>query len=141
MRSPTVERIEHQGLLLAVVIPHEFTAPGAHFVTPDEFGQQVGLLCHPAGTHLRPHVHPHVKRQVVDALEFLVVRQGRVLVDLYGPGGDAPVRTAELETGDAILLVDGGHGLRILEDCHILEAKQGPYTGVADKTFLPPPSP
>jgi len=138
LRSPTVERIEHQGLLLAVVIPHEFTSPGAHFVTSDELGQQVGLLCHPAGTHLRPHVHPHVKREVHDALEFLVLRQGRVLVDLYASEGGPAVHTAELETGDAILLVGGGHGLRMLEDCHILEAKQGPYTGVADKTFLEP---
>ena len=33
-----------------------------------------------------------------------------------------------------ILLASGGHGLEMLEDTEILEIKQGPYAGDADKT-------
>jgi mannose-6-phosphate isomerase-like protein (cupin superfamily) len=39
-----------------------------------------------------------------------------------------------LETGDVILLAAGGHGFEALEEIEIIEVKQGPYAGEADKT-------
>ena len=38
-----------------------------------------------------------------------------------------------LEQGDVILLADGGHGFKMLEDSEIIEIKQGPYSGDKDK--------
>ena len=32
-----------------------------------------------------------------------------------------------------MLMIDGGHGFRMLEDTVFLEVKQGPYTGVDEK--------
>ena len=43
------------------------------------------------------------------------------------------IATRELATGDVMLMVGGGHGFRMLEDTVLLEVKQGPYTGVAEK--------
>ncbi len=39
------------------------------------------------------------------------------------------VTTRELRQGDSVLLMTGGHGFRVLEDCKMIEVKQGPYTG------------
>jgi len=33
-----------------------------------------------------------------------------------------------------ILLASGGHGFEVLEDLEMIEVKQGPYAGDADKT-------
>ncbi len=38
-----------------------------------------------------------------------------------------------LQTGDVILLVSGGHGFVVLEEVEMIEVKQGPYSGDADK--------
>ena len=39
-----------------------------------------------------------------------------------------------LYKGDVILLSFGGHGFKMLDDCEIIEVKQGPYAGELDKT-------
>jgi hypothetical protein len=39
-----------------------------------------------------------------------------------------------LQTGDVILLIQGGHGFEMLEETEIIEVKQGPYAGEQDKT-------
>ena len=38
-----------------------------------------------------------------------------------------------LGAGDVILLVSGGHGFTVLEEVEMIEVKQGPYSGDADK--------
>ena len=44
------------------------------------------------------------------------------------------VATRELQAGDIVIAVSGGHGFRIQEDTVLLEIKQGPYPGFgADK--------
>ncbi|MBT4368942.1 MAG: hypothetical protein HOD18_00155, partial [Candidatus Marinimicrobia bacterium] len=39
-----------------------------------------------------------------------------------------------LVAGDVILLIQGGHGFKVLEDLEMFEVKQGPYAGDSDKT-------
>ena len=38
-----------------------------------------------------------------------------------------------LNAGDVILLVSGGHGFNVMEEVEMIEVKQGPYSGNADK--------
>jgi hypothetical protein len=46
-----------------------------------------------------------------------------------------------INKGDVILLAFGGHGFEMIEDSEIIEVKQGPYAGEADKIrFNPVPS-
>jgi hypothetical protein len=60
------------------------------------------------------------------------VRSGRCEIDLYDTRRRL-VATETLERDDVILLVEGGHGLRMASDTVLLEVKQGPYTGLAEK--------
>jgi len=39
-----------------------------------------------------------------------------------------------LNAGDVILLASGGHGFKVLDEVEMIEVKQGPYSGEADKT-------
>jgi hypothetical protein len=43
------------------------------------------------------------------------------------------VDSREIKEGDIILMVNGGHGFRMIEDTVFLEVKQGPYTGIDEK--------
>jgi mannose-6-phosphate isomerase-like protein (cupin superfamily) len=134
-----VERIEHDGELLALIVRHDFTAPGIHFFTSDDLSQQLAFMRHPVGKEIPPHVHNPVTRQVHLTQEVLVLRRGKMRVDFYS---DARVYLASriLQAGDVILLIKGGHGFEVLEEVEMFEIKQGPYAGEADKTRFEPVS-
>jgi hypothetical protein len=61
--------------------------------------------------------------------------KGKVAVDLFFK--NKKVVTKILKGGDLILLMNGGHGFRFLDDTKIIEIKQGPYNDQkTDKTYL-----
>lgn len=132
-----IESIQHQGQLLAVVIRREFRREGIEFFTPPEFSQQLGYMNRPAGYRIPPHVHNPVPREVQYTHEVLFIRSGRVRVNLYDDARRY-VRSLELAEGDVILLAGGGHGFEMLEACEMIEVKQGPHVGEADKTRFEP---
>jgi hypothetical protein len=48
-------------------------------------------------------------------------------------GADQLVAPRELNVGEVMLVIGGGHGFRMLEYTILLEIKQGPYTGEIEK--------
>ena len=64
--------------------------------------------------------------------EVLVIRKGKLRVDFY-EDNQTYIESHTIEEGDVILLAYGGHGFEILEDCEMIEIKQGPYLGEQDK--------
>ena len=124
---------------LAIILGHGDHGDGIEFFKPDEFSQQLAYMNRPRGYVIPPHVHNPVPRQVQYTKEVLLIKSGRVRVDFYS---DAQVylESRILETGDVILLAFGGHGFEMLEASEIIEVKQGPYAGEADKQrFAPVP--
>ena len=132
-----VETIEHAGVVLAIVVRSSFRRDGIEFFTPAEYSQQLAYMKHPGGYVIAPHVHNSVQREVKFTREVLFIRSGRVRVDLYDDDRRY-VRNAILGAGDVILLASGGHGFEMLEECEMIEVKQGPYVGEADKTRFEP---
>ncbi len=130
-----VREYRHEGVLLALVVSSRFSHPGVTFFSPHEFSQQLAYMAHPAGKRIAAHVHNPVKREVNLTQEVLIIRKGRLKVDLYSAQG-APVCSFTLAAGDVILLAAGGHGFEVLEDLEMIEVKQGPYSGDQDKTPL-----
>jgi hypothetical protein len=118
----------------AIVIRHSARAENIEFFSPMHFPQQVGLMSRPSGYLVPSHVHNEVLREIKLTQEVLMIRKGRCEVSLYEENSE-PTRI-ELGVGDVILLASGGHSIRMLEDCEILEVKQGPYLGPNDKTFI-----
>jgi hypothetical protein len=132
-QTPAIQTIEHDGYVLAVILPAKFEAEGIHFFTPNDFSQQLAYMRRPTGYVVQPHVHNPVKREVEYTKEVLFIRSGRLRMDLYDDNQNY-LESRILSAGDVVLLVRGGHGFEMLEDCEIIEVKQGPYAGDKDKT-------
>jgi len=106
------------------------------FYTPGDYSQQLGIIKYPKGGTIKPHYHNRVPREVHLTQEVLFIRKGVLKVILFD-SNLVHVADVILNQGDAILLASGGHGFEMLEDCEMLEVKQGPYSGVAaDKTHF-----
>ncbi len=134
-----IETIQRDGVLLAVIMRASFQKPGVTFVTSNELSQQLAYMRHPAGKRIVPHKHRPVPREVLYTQEVLVIRHGKLRVDLFDDEGRY-LESRILGADDAIVLVGGGHGFEVLEELEMIEVKQGPYVGDADKTrFEPPP--
>jgi cupin fold WbuC family metalloprotein len=121
--------------IYAIVLRREFTNSGPNFFTPGEFSQQLGMLIHPKGKIVKRHRHKLVKREIFRTQEVLVLLEGKIRVELFDDEGDK-LKTLILKPGDAILLAQGGHKVKVLEDAKIIEVKQGPYAGFDDKEFF-----
>jgi hypothetical protein len=126
------EQILYKDTPLAYIIRAEISPQQTTFLTPPQFKQQVGFVVYPAGGEIHRHVHRPLERHLIGTSEVLIVRRGRCEIDIYN-NDRALVTTRELCEGDIMLMVDGGHGFRMLEDTVLLEIKQGPYTGLEEK--------
>lgn len=137
--NTTTKKIEHDGELIALIIPADYHEPGIQFFTPDDFSQQVAYMSHPKGKVIEPHVHNLNKREVSYTQEVLVIKAGKLKVDFYDNDQNY-LESTVLEAGDIILLASGGHGFSVEEDISMVEIKQGPYAGEQDKVrFTPAP--
>ena len=128
-----IDKIFHKDQLLAIVIRRNYSEPGINFFTPDEFSQQLAFMKHPSGKVIQPHVHNSVQREVHFTKETLFIRKGKLRVDFYSDNQEY-LGSHILDSGDVILLSEGGHGFEMLEETEMLEIKQGPYAGDSDKT-------
>lgn len=128
-----IEQIIHDSEILAIIVRNEFDSPGIHFVTPGSFSQQLAFMSHTEGTVIPPHVHNEVRRDVSVTQEVLIIREGKIRVDLFTKD-KVYLESRVLGPGDIILLASGGHGFQVLEPLKMIEVKQGPYAGDADKS-------
>jgi hypothetical protein len=128
-----VEEIRFGDALFAIIVSGRFRENGVNFFTPNAFSQQVAFIRHPGGTAIPPHVHNPVSREVQYTSEVLIIRKGRLRVDFYSDQ-HAYLDSRTLESGDLIVLVQGGHGFKVIDEVEMIEVKQGPYAGDADKT-------
>ena len=119
--------------LLAVIISHSYDKQGVSFFTPNELSQQLAYMRHPSGHLIDPHVHNPVHREVKLTQETLFIKRGKLRVDFYDDRQNY-LESRILEAGDALLLIQGGHGFEVLEELEMFEVKQGPYVGDQDKT-------
>lgn len=137
--SPTRQElmeVTHNGQLLAMIIPHDYTRPGVNFFTPETGPLQLAAMNHPAGHAIAPHTHNPAHREVTRTQEVLILRKGRLRVDFYDDS-QRYLQSTVIEAGDVILLAAGGHGFEVLSEVEMIEVKQGPFAGVDDKCRFP----
>ena len=117
---------------LAYFIRSGWMPDKTQFLTPDHFGQQLGMIVYGADQKIQPHLHLPITRQVQGTTEVIMVRKGACAIDIYDR--EKVLRsTHSLREGDIVLLLAGGHGFHMHEDTVLFEVKQGPYVGMADK--------
>jgi mannose-6-phosphate isomerase-like protein (cupin superfamily) len=127
------EEIIIDGQICAIILPADFDEPGIHFFTSNDLSQQLASMSYAPGKVIQAHAHNPVRREVSYTQEALFIRKGKVRVDFYTQQREYRMSRV-LGAGDVILLIKGGHGFEVLEDLNMIEVKQGPYVGDADKT-------
>ena len=130
--SGRVETVEHDGKVLCILVRATPWPTQTEFYTPNDYNMQLGNIVYPAGSAIPRHSHRPVTRTVTGTSEVLVVQKGEMFSDLYDDDRNL-VATHKMTAGDAVALVSGGHGFRLIEDTVLLEVKQGPYSGVQEK--------
>ena len=126
------EIIKHNDLLLGMIIRASSPTNGVDFFTPDEFQQQIGILKLPKDHRFQPHIHNEIKREIFFTYETLVIRKGKLRVDFYDTEKNY-LFSDIVSSGDILLLAEGGHGFKVLEEIDFVEVKQGPFLGEKDK--------
>jgi hypothetical protein len=127
-----IETIDRDGVVLAYLLRGRPSPTSTSFYTPPDCTLQVGHVVYPAGGDIARHIHLPIERHLIGTGEVLVLQQGRCVLDVYDQERRL-VATSELNAGDILVTVGGGHGFRVLEDTVFLEVKQGPYPGGAEK--------
>ena len=133
----SMERIyDKENNCIAIIIRKDHSVSETIFYSETNYSQQLGIIKYPRGGIIKAHFHNEVKRSVLYTQEVLFVRKGTLKVSLYDKNLNFLVNCI-LKAGDIIFLVTGGHGFDMLEDCELVEVKQGPYNGVDnDKTYF-----
>jgi hypothetical protein len=114
--------------ILAKVISSDWE-DGLSFYSDNCDFVQVGTWSYNAGKELPAHIHNNIERNVHRTQEVLYIRKGSIEASIYDAEGNLIERT-NIKEGDVIVLINGGHGYKILEDdTQVLEIKNGPYFG------------
>jgi mannose-6-phosphate isomerase-like protein (cupin superfamily) len=132
-----IEKITNKNQLLSIIIRKDYQTQGIEFFTNDDDSQQLGYMNRPKDYIIPPHRHNLVKRAVHLTQEVLFIKSGKVRVDFFD-NEQHYIKSTILNPGDVILLSDGGHGFKMLEQSEIIEVKQGPYCGEEDKVRFEP---
>jgi quercetin dioxygenase-like cupin family protein len=121
--------ISKDNIILAKLIQPEDIHDGINFFSADDEFLQVGVWKYQNGKELDPHIHNIVERKINRTHEILYVLKGRIEVTIYTLN-KVKVETILLKTGDILVLLECGHGYKILEDdTTVFEIKNGPYLG------------
>jgi hypothetical protein len=126
-----VETVSHEGLAYAMIIRATASSDAKYnFLTDSANPLQLGMNFYQAGEVIKAHYH--LKRQIETnsvVQEFLLIGAGRAYLRLYDAADQSEFTGRQLETGDMVLLLAGGHGLDVQDDTKIVEIKLGPYDG------------
>lgn len=119
-----MQKIVHSHQLLGIKV--DKITPGSKPITnPKEFIQMVTLK-HSRGTKLQAHYHQPRIRRTTKLQECLIIKKGKVRLDLYSNAGKL-VRKIFLNSGQVYISLNGGVGLTVIDDAEIIEVKNGPF--------------
>lgn len=108
-------------------------AKGSVPITDGKEPLQIVTLKHPKGKYLVAHTHKPMRRTTEQMQECLVVRKGKIKIDIYAPDKTL-FKKIQLKAGDMYLSLAGGIGIHILENAEVVEFKNGPF--LEDKVLI-----
>ena len=128
-----IEKIKHKKNLYALIVRKQYRKKkGINFFTSKEDTQQFGYMKHKKNHVIMPHRHNKRLTKVLTTTEVILLFKGMLRVDFYNEK-KFYLFSKKLYAGDIIMLVNGGHGFKVLKDVEMLEVKQGPYNLATDK--------
>jgi hypothetical protein len=138
MTTTGVDIIERAGRAYALVLRASATSSEKYNFLTDPTGPlQLGMNFYKAGETIKAHYHLPRQIATTQVQEFLLIGEGSAELTLYDADDRSAFTKVQLEAGDMVLLLAGGHALDIQKDTKIVEVKQGPYDGkVKDKVVF-----
>jgi hypothetical protein len=128
-----IEKVLHKKKLFALIVRKKFRKKnGINFFTDDNATQQFGYMKHKKNHLIMPHKHNKRITKIMITTEVIILLKGILRVDFYNEK-IIYLFSKKVYAGDIIMLVNGGHGFKILKDVEMIEVKQGPYTLSNDK--------
>jgi hypothetical protein len=126
-----VETVDHAGLAYAMIIRANAASDAKYnFLTDSANPLQLGMNFYKAGEVIKAHYH--LTRQIETnsvVQEFILIGAGRAFLRLYDAADQSEFTGRQLEAGDMVLLLAGGHSFDVQDDTKIVEIKLGPYDG------------
>ena len=102
------------------------------FLTEHDNEFQFGTFNLSQGEIIEKHIHNKQERIVSQTSEGIVVLSGTLEINFFDEDENF-IEKIKLNQGDSVLIISGGHGINILDDCKFIEFKQGPYIAEIDK--------
>ena len=128
-----IENIIHKKKLYALIVRKKFRKKkGVNFFTSKEATQQFGYMKHKKNHLIMPHQHNKRLTKILITTEVIILLKGILRVDFYNEKKKY-LFSKKIYDGDLIMLINGGHGFKVLKDVEMIEVKQGPYSLSSDK--------
>ena len=129
-----IEKVVHKKKLFALIVRGKYRKKkGITFFTPEDATQQFGYMKHKKNYVIEPHQHNKRLTKILSTTEVILLLKGVLRVDFY-ENKKKYLFSKIIKATDIIMLVNGGHGFKILKEVEMIEVKQGPYSLSADKT-------
>ena len=128
-----IEKINYKKKLFALIVRKKFRKKkGVNFFTSKEAIQQFGYMKHKRNHLIMPHQHKKRLTKILITTEVIILFKGILRVDFYN-NQKKYLFSKKIYAGDLFMLVNGGHGFKVLKDVEMIEVKQGPYLEKDDK--------
>ena len=129
-----IEKILYKNKLFALIVKGNYRKKrGINFFTPNNATQQFGYIKHKKGYVIEPHQHNQRLTKILSTTEVILLLKGILRVDFYDTNKKY-LFSKVIKAKDIIMLVNGGHGFKVLKNVEMIEVKQGPYSLAGDKT-------
>ncbi|MBC8307085.1 MAG: hypothetical protein H8E55_66410 [Pelagibacterales bacterium] len=128
-----IEKVLHKKKLFALIVRKQFRKKsGINFFTDNSATQQFGYMKHKKNYLIKPHLHNERQSKIFLTSEVIILLKGILRVDFYD-NKEKYLFSKKVYANDIIMLVNGGHGFKVIKDIEIIEVKQGPYSMIKDK--------
>ena len=128
-----IEKVFHKKKLFALIIRKKFRKMGGiNFFTEKKDTQQFGYMKHKKNHIIKPHQHKKRLTKISLTTEVIILFKGILRVDFYDNKKEY-LFSKKIYADEIIMLVNGGHGFKVLKDVEMIEVKQGPYSLSQDK--------
>jgi hypothetical protein len=133
-----IQDIRHKSKVLGHLISINTKNSGLKFYTPPSLAHQVAFMKYNKNHYIKPHTHfKRIRKNINITSEVLLITKGKLRVDFY-LSNKKYIFSKIISKNQILILLDQGHGFKVLSPLEMIELKQGPYSKKIDKKlFLP----
>jgi hypothetical protein len=132
-----IETIIFKRKIYAIIIKSNFHKKGINFFTKRNHSLQLGYINYKKNHEIKSHYHPKSKKIIYDTNEVFLIKKGKIRIDFFEKKNKKKyLKSKILKKNDIILIINGGHGFKVIEEVSIVEIKQGPYQLKDDKNKI-----